>query len=356
MRLIHALWHVISGAGPVMRASRQGALLFRYCVLNALYAEGLFEYLQEPRTYGQILAKFGFMDIEYTRSLIDILVADKEEILLKEGEFYRTVTVNPVPDLETLVSQTDQRLHGFLLMAEGLTQYIFPRLRQQPISLSKTFEQDGREFMSKIDKVLAIRLYSAFRRACFAYLKKRDLVWMRGKRLIEVGCGSGRETAELWARFDGDIKITAIDAVPSMIELAEQNFEKHLKEINPDHSPVTENNRPVFKLASATRMPFDDNSFDAAFWMFVLHWTPDPRKTIHEAARVVRPDGLIFGLQPCRPTVDEYIDIVFRSNENCYGFFWQEDYRRWMTESGLEVDLVPYLWVMRTLNRKDGKV
>ncbi len=355
MRLIHALWHIVSGAGPLLRAGRQGDQLFRYSVLKVLADAGLFGYLQEPRTYGQILAKFGFIDIEYTRSMIEILVADKEDVLVKEGEFYRSVSENPVPDLEQLVGSTDRRLHGFLLMSEGLKKYILRRMRQEPISLAKTFEQDDYNFMLKFDEVLSTQLYSAMRRACFAYLKRKDIDWLRGKRFLEIGCGSGLETAEIWARFNGEIKITAIDVVPSLIELARESFETHLREIDPDHAPLTAENRPIFKVASATRMPFEDNSFDASFWMLVLHWTPDPRKAIHETARVLRPGGLLFGMQACKPVMDAYMDIVIRSNANCYGFFWQEEYKRWMTESGIEVDLVPVMGVLRALNRKDGR-
>jgi ubiquinone/menaquinone biosynthesis C-methylase UbiE len=356
MRLIHALWHIVSGAGPMLRAGRQGDQIFRYYALKALADEGFFEYLKEPRTYGQILARFGFIDIEYTRSMIEILLADKDTGLVKEGEFYRARIANPVPELEELVGSTDHRLHGFLLMSEGLGQYILPRMRQEPISLSKTFARDDYDFMVKFDKVLSTQLYSAMRRACFAYLKRKDLAWLRGKQLLEIGCGSGLETAEIWARFDGDIQITAIDVVPSMIELAEESFEKHLDEIDPDHKPVTAVNRPIFKVASATRLPFDDNSFDASFWMLVLHWTPDPRKAIHETARVLRPGGLLFGMQACKPVMDAYLDIVIRSNENCYGFFWQDEYKRWMTESGIDVDLVPMMGVLRAFNRKDGHI
>ncbi|NIS80755.1 MAG: methyltransferase domain-containing protein [Anaerolineales bacterium] len=355
MRLIKALRHIISSAGPMWRASRQGERLFRYYVLQILSDIGFFAFLQEPRTYGQILAEFGFGDIDYTRSMFEILSSDKDVVLVKEGDFYRAASENPVPDLEQLVRKTDRRMQGFILLAESLTQYILARMRQQPISLSKTFERDGREFMYKFDKLLATKLYSGMRAASFAYLKNRDIDWLRGKKLLEIGCGSGRETAEIWLRFGSDIKITAVDTVASMIELAEQNFETLIKEIDPDHPPVTEANRPVFKLASATRLPYGDDEFDAAFWMLVLHWTADPRKVIHEAARVVRPGGLIFGLQSLKPVTDNYLDFMIRSNENCYGFFWPEEYKRWLTESGLEIDLVPYAGLLRASNRKDGR-
>ncbi len=337
-----------------MRGGRQLDKLFRYHTLRILKDIGFFDYLQTPRTYGEILAKFEFVDIAYTRFMMEILSADKDMVVDNEGEFYRAYSDNPVPDLSQLIQQTDERFRGFNIMAEGMTQYILPRLRQQPISLSKTFEQDGREFLIRFDKVLAIKVYSAFRNACFAYLTKKDMAWLRGKKLLDIGCGSGRETAELWIKFGGDIRITAIDTVESMIELADQNFEAHLRDINRDHPPVTSKNRPIFKVASATRMPFKDNQFDASFWLLVLHWTPDPKKAIHEAVRVVRPGGLLFGGQSFRPMVDAYLDLVIRSNENCYGAFWREEYIHWFEELGLEIDLTPYAGMMRVINNLDG--
>lgn len=353
MRLIKVFWYILTSAGPVYRAGRHADRLFRYYVLKVLDDLGLFEFLRTPRTYGEILAEFGFIDIDYTRSLMEILSSDEDQVLIREGEMYRNKNEHPLPDLEQIVKRTDPRIRGFVVLAESMTRYVLPRLRQEPISLSKSFEQDGREFMSKFDRVLADKIYSAMRNAAFAYLKPGDLSSLRGKRLIDVGCGSGRETAELWLKFNGDIHITAIDPVHSLIELAEQNFETHLKEIDPNHPPVTKSNRPVFKVASATRMPFEDDEFDASFWLFVLHWTPDPRMAIRETVRVVHPGGLLFGGQTFKPMANAYFDLAVRSNENCYGFFWQEDYMRWFSELGIDIDLAPVAGMLRAFNTKN---
>jgi ubiquinone/menaquinone biosynthesis C-methylase UbiE len=169
--------------------------------------------------------------------------------------------------------------------------------------------------------------------------------------LIEIGCGSGRETAEIWLHLGGESSITAVDPVTRMLELARNNFMDLLKEIDPTHPPVTEKNRPVFEEGSATRLPFDDNSFDASYWAFMLHWTADPKKAISEVVRVVRPGGLIFGSQILRPYVNQYLNLVVRSSRNSYGFFWREDYVKWFAEEGLEIDIATPAGIIRVTNK-----
>jgi ubiquinone/menaquinone biosynthesis C-methylase UbiE len=110
---------------------------------------------------------------------------------------------------------------------------------------------------------------------------------------------------------------------------------------------VTDANRPVFEEASATQLPYEDNTFDAVLSFWMLHWTPDPRQAIAEMARVVKPGGLVFGSQAFRPEANPYFDLVFRTNENCYGMFWREDFHRWFAEQGMEVELATPVGIFR---------
>ena len=49
-----------------------------------------------------------------------------------------------------------------------------------------------------------------------------------------------------------------------------------------------------FVCSSATRMPFDDDTFDAAWSIWVLEHIPDPNLMLQEMRRVVKPGGIIF--------------------------------------------------------------
>lgn len=103
---------------------------------------------------------------------------------------------------------------------------------------------------------------------------------LRGKRVLEVGAGSG-----LLQDIVDDY--TALDISPS----ARQYF----------HKPFT--------LASATAMPFPDSSFDAVWSIWVLEHVPNPERALEEMRRVVKNNGYIL-LHPrwnCPPwTADGY--------------------------------------------------
>lgn len=351
IRYVRAWWQILKAAsGTVMRGGRQVDLYFRYFVLRNLDEAGLFNYLEEPRTYGQILAHTGFSDNKFTRELLDVLAADRNNVIIAEDGHYRINPEVPLPTIDTIVGKTDKRFHSFTMLAEGMAANVVPKLRSERIEFSQGFEAEGRNFLAKFDAVLANRVYGGSRQAILEFLRKEERDWLRGKHLLDIGCGSGRETAELWLKLKGKTRITAVDPVEGMLKLARANFEIHLKELNPAHPAITTENRPVFKQANAASLPFEDNTFDAAFIMYVLHWTPDPRKVIREMVRVVKPGGLIIGAQGFRPEANEYFDVTLRTNENCFGFFWREDFRRWFAEHDLTVDMVTPAGVFRVKN------
>jgi ubiquinone/menaquinone biosynthesis C-methylase UbiE len=348
--MLKVWWHILTSAGTGMRAGRQADQLFRYYVFKTLSDQGFFDYLQEPRRYGDILARFGFIDGAYTREVIDTLVYDKPAVIIQNDGHYQ---VNPevrLPELEEIIYRTDPRIRPFVMMAEGMSRNILDRLQAENVGFAEVLERDEYEALAKFDTVLGNQIYTSMRAAALAYLGNERFEWLRGKHLLDSGCGSGRETAEIWLKFNGQIKITAIDPVPSMIEMAEERFESLLDELDPDHPPVTDENHPVFEVASATQLPYPDDHFDACFWLFILHWTPDPRKVIHEAVRVVRPGGVIFGAQPFKPEANPYFNLVIRSSRNSNGFFWREEYHHWWSEAGLRIDLATPAGMFRAIN------
>jgi 2-polyprenyl-3-methyl-5-hydroxy-6-metoxy-1,4-benzoquinol methylase len=96
-----------------------------------------------------------------------------------------------------------------------------------------------------------------------------------GRRLLDLGCGIGNDTAR-FAR--GGAEVTGIDLAPRAIELASRNFE--LREL-PGR----------FAVMNGEALDFADASFDVVYCHTVLHFTPQPRRMIHEIHRVLRPGG-----------------------------------------------------------------
>ncbi|MDH6580760.1 SAM-dependent methyltransferase [Kitasatospora sp. MAP5-34] len=94
-----------------------------------------------------------------------------------------------------------------------------------------------------------------------------------GARVLDVGTGTGTVAA---AACERGAKVTAVDAEPSMVELAGQTA--------PSAEVVT---------AVLPELPFEDSAFDAVVGNFVLNHVGRPRDALAELRRVVRPGGRI---------------------------------------------------------------
>ena len=81
-------------------------------------------------------------------------------------------------------------------------------------------------------------------------------------------------------------------------------------------------------------LDFPDESFDVIFHSLLLHWTPDPERAIQEMVRVLKPGGLVFGMQITKPLASSYVNLITQVYQNVYGYFWEEDLRRWYQASG----------------------
>ena len=329
-------WVMLTQVGPMGRSSRAAEWWMRYYVCEALRQEGLFDYLQDARNYGQIVAHFGYVDSPYTRQVLETLTIDRNNLLVKQGERYRR---NPKESLPTLgeVRRRAPKVFDRISMWEDFAGRIPARMRQEPTDFVHRFEQEGPAVLS-FDRSLNRGIYTALRRAAFAYIDLREL---RGKRLLDVACGSGYETGDIWAWLDGDVQITAVDPVPGLLELAEKHFaEAAAKYGDGEAMLLTGANRPTFHLMSACDLDFPDESFDVIFHSLLLHWTPDPARAVREVARVLKPGGMVLGTQICKPTAGPYMSLITRVHENVYGYFEQEDLFRWYERAGVQLSMV----------------
>lgn len=99
------------------------------------------------------------------------------------------------------------------------------------------------------------------------HLTLRLLKPVRGERLLDIGCGTGRNLF-LFNRLGLDV--TGLDASPYMLDVARAKLA----------------HRAEFFRGVAEDLPFEDNTFDVATLITTLEFVEDPLKTIEEASRV----------------------------------------------------------------------
>jgi ubiquinone/menaquinone biosynthesis C-methylase UbiE len=104
-----------------------------------------------------------------------------------------------------------------------------------------------------------------------------------GARVLETGCGTGRDTVHLASRAG---IVYATDLAREMIDVARQRL--------PDAGVDLRKVR-LF-VSDAERLPFPDRFFDAAYHFGGINLFPSIERGIAEMARVVKPGGrVVFG-------------------------------------------------------------
>ncbi len=105
-----------------------------------------------------------------------------------------------------------------------------------------------------------------------------DLEWLKSKKCLDAGCGSGRYSVAL--AIHGAGSVTAVDV--SEAGLAEASRR------------AAEFSQITFKQASVLDLPFEDCTFDFAWSAGVIHHTSDFDKALSELTRVLKPGGKLF--------------------------------------------------------------
>ena len=166
---------------------------------------------------------------------------------------------------------------------------------------------------------------------------------LRGdERVLDIGCGDGKVTAEIAAAVPRG-SVLGVDVSADMVEFARRS---HSKE---QHVNL------AFDVADASRLPFDCE-FDVVFSNAALHWIVDHRPVLAAIARGLKTGGRALLQMGGAGNAAEIIATLeemlreprwskhFEGFEFPYGFYGPAEYRQWVAEAGLtpvRVDLIP---------------
>jgi trans-aconitate methyltransferase len=156
---------------------------------------------------------------------------------------------------------------------------------------------------------------------------------LRGdERVLDVGCGDGKVTAEI-ARVLKSGVITGIDSSRQMIEFARKTFPR-AKHPNLD-----------FQVMDARCIELEQR-IDVVFSSSVLHWVDDHPAFLRGAASVLRPGGRLLVSSGGKGNAQDVFLALrpelrhkrwskfFRQLEKPYFFHAPADYQKWLPKHG----------------------
>lgn len=158
------------------------------------------------------------------------------------------------------------------------------------------------------------------------------------ERILDLGCGDGKVTAEL-ARSVPHGSVMGVDASPQMIDFANKTF------------PARKIPNVEFQVMDARRIAFQ-RKFDLVFSNAALHWVDDHQAILRGAASVLRPGGrLVVSCGGKGNAHDVFLALrpemrlkrwreFFRNLEAPYFFHSPEEYKKWLPRFGFKTHSV----------------
>ena len=172
---------------------------------------------------------------------------------------------------------------------------IVTQIQADPVDWKKIYEDGGAHWLEDVQP------------SKFAQSFAEELIEAGKGRLLEIGCGNGKDSILFTL---AGLDVIGIDVVPEAIEAAKENAERVGVEVD-------------FQEGNAEELTFPDNSFDSVFSLSVLHAT-DIEKSLAEVARVLQPDGIaaifiysdvqrIDGTRTEFITIAEFIELLIEN-------------------------------------------
>jgi trans-aconitate 2-methyltransferase len=162
------------------------------------------------------------------------------------------------------------------------------------------------------------------------------------ERILDIGCGDGKVTAEL-ARLVPDYLVVGVDLSTDMVAFARRSF------------PLDRHPKLAFVRADAEHLCFN-GGFDVVFSNATLHWVKDHSAVLAGIARSLRPLGKVLLQMGGRGNAVHVVETMerliagpvwrgyFEGFQFPYYFYGPEQYREWLDMACLEtrrLELIP---------------
>lgn len=162
------------------------------------------------------------------------------------------------------------------------------------------------------------------------------------ERVLDIGCGDGKITAEIARNLPGGT-VMGVDSSPEMIRFAHEHF------------PQRKYPNLTFCQADARNLSFSQE-YDIVFSNAALHWITDHTPVLAGIAKSLRPKGKMLIQMGGKGNAEQILamsDLVlskpawenyFRGFSFTFGFFHKDEYRAWLIGSGFEqvrVEMIP---------------
>ncbi len=120
----------------------------------------------------------------------------------------------------------------------------------------------------------------------------------KGSKILDIGCGSGKQCFLFYKALQGDANITGGDVNQELLQQARQENDRIGNRIR------------IIDLNFNQRFPLEDNQFDLVTSCFAIYYSEDIPFTIAEMNRVLKPGGRLFTTGPMPENKRLFYDII----------------------------------------------